>query len=158
MGIPPARAEPQIAVTFDIDATAIVKVSAKDKATAKEQQDPHPGPRWSVGSRQAKMVKDAEANAEATRRAARRSSTRKKPNKEHADEMVNSTEKRTGRARVRRSASPHRRAIEDDLGDSRKRLKRRRRRGDQGQAPDGLARLRISPARPVHEAGRGRRQ
>jgi molecular chaperone DnaK len=39
VGIPPApRGAPQIEVTFDIDANGIVSVSAKDKATAKEQQ------------------------------------------------------------------------------------------------------------------------
>ena len=39
VGIPPApRGMPQIEVTFDIDANGIVKVSAKDKATGKEQQ------------------------------------------------------------------------------------------------------------------------
>jgi molecular chaperone DnaK len=39
MGIPPApRGVPQIEVTFDIDANGIVNVSAKDKATGKEQQ------------------------------------------------------------------------------------------------------------------------
>lgn len=39
MGIPPApRGMPQIEVTFDIDANGIVTVSAKDKATSKEQQ------------------------------------------------------------------------------------------------------------------------
>uniref|UniRef100_A0A6N2M6I5 Heat shock 70 kDa protein, mitochondrial n=1 Tax=Salix viminalis TaxID=40686 RepID=A0A6N2M6I5_SALVM len=39
VGIPPApRGMPQIEVTFDIDANGIVTVSAKDKATAKEQQ------------------------------------------------------------------------------------------------------------------------
>ena len=38
-GIPPApRGVPQIEVTFDIDANGIVNVSAKDKATGKEQQ------------------------------------------------------------------------------------------------------------------------
>jgi molecular chaperone DnaK len=37
-GIPPApRGVPQIEVTFDIDANGIVSVSAKDKATGKEQ-------------------------------------------------------------------------------------------------------------------------
>ena len=39
IGIPPApRGVPQIEVTFDIDANGIVNVSAKDKATGKEQQ------------------------------------------------------------------------------------------------------------------------
>merc|ERR1712203_901492 len=38
-GIPPApRGHPQIEVTFDIDASGIVNVSARDKATGKEQQ------------------------------------------------------------------------------------------------------------------------
>ena len=38
VGIPPApRGNPQIEVTFDIDANGIVHVSAKDKATGKEQ-------------------------------------------------------------------------------------------------------------------------
>ena len=38
-GIAPApRGVPQIEVTFDIDANGIVKVSAKDKATGKEQE------------------------------------------------------------------------------------------------------------------------
>ncbi len=44
VGIPPApRGVPQVEVTFDIDANGIVHVSAKDKATGKEQSDPHPG-------------------------------------------------------------------------------------------------------------------
>ena len=39
VGIPPApRGVPQIEVTFDIDANGILNVSAKDKATGKEQQ------------------------------------------------------------------------------------------------------------------------
>ena len=39
VGIPPApRGMPQIEVTFDIDANGIVNVSAKDKATSKEQR------------------------------------------------------------------------------------------------------------------------
>ncbi len=39
MGLPPApRGIPQVEVTFDIDANGIVNVSAKDKATNKEQQ------------------------------------------------------------------------------------------------------------------------
>ncbi len=51
-GIPPApRGVPQIEVTFDIDANGIVSVQAKDKATGKEQQIPHPGQRRSVRSR-----------------------------------------------------------------------------------------------------------
>ncbi|NIX76005.1 molecular chaperone DnaK [Microvirga terricola] len=65
MGIPPApRGMPQIEVTFDIDANGIVNVTAKDKATAKEQQIRIQA---SGGLSEAdidKMVKDAEAHAE----------------------------------------------------------------------------------------------
>jgi hypothetical protein len=51
-GIPPApRGVPQIEVTFDIDANGIVSVSAKDKATGKEQQITHPGQVRPVGRR-----------------------------------------------------------------------------------------------------------
>ena len=64
MGIPPApRGVPQIEVTFDIDANGIVNVTAKDKATDKEQQIRIQA---SGGLSEAdidKMVKDAEANA-----------------------------------------------------------------------------------------------
>jgi len=65
VGIPPApRGIPQVEVTFDIDANGIVNVSAKDKATSKEQQI-----RIQAGGGLSdddidKMVKDAEANAE----------------------------------------------------------------------------------------------
>jgi molecular chaperone DnaK len=64
MGIPPApRGVPQVEVTFDIDANGIVNVTAKDKATAKEQQIRIQA---SGGLSEAdidKMVKDAEAHA-----------------------------------------------------------------------------------------------
>jgi molecular chaperone DnaK len=64
VGIPPApRGVPQIEVTFDIDANGIVNVTAKDKATNKEQQIRIQA---SGGLSEAdinKMVKDAEAHA-----------------------------------------------------------------------------------------------
>ncbi len=65
VGIPPApRGVPQVEVTFDIDANGIVHVSAKDKATGKEQSDAHPGFGRSVRlPRSSAMVKDAEAHA-----------------------------------------------------------------------------------------------
>ncbi len=64
MGIPPARAGmPQIEVTFDIDANGIVNVSAKDKATGKEQQIRIQASGGLSESDIEKMVKDAEANA-----------------------------------------------------------------------------------------------
>ncbi len=64
MGIPPApRGMPQIEVTFDIDANGIVNVSAKDKATNKEQQIKIQASGGLSDSEIDKMVKEAEANA-----------------------------------------------------------------------------------------------
>ncbi len=63
-GIPPApRGIPQIEVTFDIDANGIVHVSAKDKATGKEQQIRIEASGGLSEQDIDKMVKDAEAHA-----------------------------------------------------------------------------------------------
>ena len=65
-GIPAApRGVPQIEVTFDIDANGIVSVSAKDKATGKEQQIRIQASGGLSDGDIQKMVRDAEANAEA---------------------------------------------------------------------------------------------
>jgi molecular chaperone DnaK len=69
-GLPPApRGVPQVEVTFDIDANGIVHVSAKDKATNKEQSMTISGqsalPRDDID----KMIRDAEQYAEEDRRA-----------------------------------------------------------------------------------------
>jgi molecular chaperone DnaK len=64
MGIPPApRGVPQIEVTFDIDANGIVQVSAKDKATGKEQQIKIQASGGLSEADIQKMVKEAELNA-----------------------------------------------------------------------------------------------
>src|SRR5581483_7988407 len=64
VGIPPAhRGMPQIEVTFDIDANGIVQVSAKDKATGKEQQIRIQASGGLSDADIDKMVKDAEAHA-----------------------------------------------------------------------------------------------
>ena len=64
-GIPAARrGVPQIEVTFDIDANGIVKVSAKDKGTGKEQQITISGSTALSDDEVDRMVKDAEAHAE----------------------------------------------------------------------------------------------
>ena len=55
---------PQIEVTFDIDANGIVKVSAKDKGTGKEQQITISGSTTLSDDEVDRMVKDAEAHAE----------------------------------------------------------------------------------------------
>jgi molecular chaperone DnaK len=69
-GLPPApRGVPQVEVTFDIDANGIVSVSAKDKATNKEQSMTITGqsalPREDID----KMIRDAEQYAEEDRKA-----------------------------------------------------------------------------------------
>ena len=66
--IPPAsRGVPQIEVTFDIDANGILNVSAKDKATGKEQSIVIKASSGLSDDEIESMVKDAEANAEADR-------------------------------------------------------------------------------------------
>src|ERR1700732_1471990 len=64
VGIPPApRGVPQVEVTFDIDANGIVNVSAKDKASGKEQQIRIQASGGLSETDIEKMVKDAEAHA-----------------------------------------------------------------------------------------------
>ena len=66
--IPPApRGMPQIEVTFDIDANGILNVSAKDKATGKEQSIVIKASSGLSDDEIEKMVSDAEANADADR-------------------------------------------------------------------------------------------
>lgn len=88
-GIPPARrGMPQIEVTFDIDANGVVKVSAKDKSTNKEQQIRIQSSGGLSEAEIQKMVKDAEANASADK-------SRKEAieAKNHADSAVYEAEK-----------------------------------------------------------------
>ncbi len=89
VGIPPApRGMPQIEVTFDIDANGIVNVSAKDKATAKEQSIRIQANGGLSDADIDRMVKDAEAHAADDKR-------RKEvvEAKNHGDALVHSTEK-----------------------------------------------------------------
>ncbi len=88
-GIPPARrGMPQIEVIFDIDANGVVKVSAKDKATNKEQQIRIQSSGGLSEAEIQKMVKDAEANASADK--ARKELVEAK---NHADSAVYEAEK-----------------------------------------------------------------
>jgi molecular chaperone DnaK len=124
MGIPPApRGMPQIEVTFDIDANGIVNVSAKDKATGKEQQIRIQA---SGGLSEAdidKMVKDAEANAAEDKK--RREAV---DAKNHADALVHSTEKALAE-HGSKIGDTERRAIEDAVSDLKEALK-----GDDAEA------------------------
>ncbi|MEM9538184.1 MAG: molecular chaperone DnaK [Cyanobacteria bacterium P01_E01_bin.42] len=68
-GIPPApRGVPQIEVTFDIDANGVLAVSAKDKATGKEQSITISGASTLDEKEVDRMMKDAERNAEADKK------------------------------------------------------------------------------------------
>ena len=88
-GIPPApRGLPQIEVTFDIDANGIVSVSAKDKATGKEQQITIQADGGLTDEDIKKMMADAEANAGADK--ARRELVEAKNNSEA---LIHQTEK-----------------------------------------------------------------
>src|SRR3982074_2411609 len=89
MGIPPApRGMPQIEVTFDIDANGIVNVSAKDKATGKEQQIRIQASGGLSEADIQKMVKDAEANAAEDKK--RREAVEAK---NHAESMIHTTDR-----------------------------------------------------------------
>ena len=68
-GLPPApRGVPQVEVTFDIDANGIVHVSAKDKATGKEQSMTISGGSALPKEEIDRMMREAEANAEADKK------------------------------------------------------------------------------------------
>ena len=88
-GLPPApRGVPQVEVTFDIDANGIVSVSAKDKATGKEQQIRIQAKSGLSDADIERMVKDAEANSEADRK--RREAVEAR---NQLDALVHSTDK-----------------------------------------------------------------
>ena len=87
--IPPApRGMPQVEVTFDIDANGILNVSAKDKATNKEQSIIIKASSGLSDDEVEAMVKDAEANAEDDRKLKELVETRNQ-----AENMIHATEK-----------------------------------------------------------------
>ena len=89
VGLPTApRGVPQIEVTFDIDANGIVNVSAKDKATNKEQQIRIQASGGLSDDEIEKMVKDAESNAEGDKKRKALVEARNQ-----AEAIVHSTEK-----------------------------------------------------------------
>ena len=89
MGIPTApRGVPQIEVTFDIDANGIVNVSAKDKATNKEQQIRIQASGGLSDDEVETMVKDAESHAEEDKK-----NKEMVEAKNHGEALIHSTEK-----------------------------------------------------------------
>ncbi|MGH7048677.1 MAG: Hsp70 family protein, partial [Stellaceae bacterium] len=107
VGIPSApRGMPQIEVTFDIDANGIVQVSAKDKATGKEQQIRIQASGGLSENDIDRMVKDAEAHAEEDKR--RRVLVEARNN---ADALIHTTE-RTLRESGDKLAAGDRTAVE----------------------------------------------
>ena len=89
VGIPPApRGMPQIEVTFDIDANGIVNVSAKDKATGKEQAIRIQASGGLKDADIEKMVKDAEAHADEDKKKRELIEAKNK-----AESMIHQTEK-----------------------------------------------------------------
>ncbi len=87
--IPPApRGMPQIEVTFDIDANGILNVSAKDKATGKEQSIIIKASSGLSDEEVEKMIQDAEANAEADKKFEEMSQARNQ-----GDAMIHSAKK-----------------------------------------------------------------
>ena len=88
-GIPPApRGMPQVEVTFDIDANGILKVSAREKQTGKEQTITITGSTGLSKDEVEKMTRDAEMHAEEDRKKKEEAEVRN-----HADSVVFSAEK-----------------------------------------------------------------
>ncbi len=124
-GIPPApRGVPQIEVTFDIDANGIVSVSAKDKATGKEQQIRIQASGGLSEADIQRMVREAEANAEADKRRREFVEARN-----HADALVHQVEK-TLKENEAKIAAPDKSEAEAALAGVRSAM--------EGQDPDAL--------------------
>jgi len=137
--IPPApRGMPQIEVTFDIDANGILHVSAKDKATGKEQKIVIKASSGLSEDEIERMVRDAEAHADEDKRFRELVDSRNK-----ADALLHSTEKTLKDLGEKVEAS-ERANIESALGDLRTALK-----GDDKDAIDRKAEALAQAAAPV---------
>jgi molecular chaperone DnaK len=110
--LPPApRGVPQIEVTFDIDANGIVHVSAKDRATNKEQSMTITGQSSLAKDDIAQMVRDAEQHAEEDRRRKEEAEVRNQ-----ADTLVYQTEKLL-KEQGDKLSGDEKTAVESSLGD-----------------------------------------
>jgi molecular chaperone DnaK len=118
VGIPPApRGLPQIEVTFDIDANSILNVSARDKATGKQQNITITASSTLTKDEIERMVKDAEANAADDARRKQEIEVRNQ-----TDSLVYSTE-RTLSEHGSKLAEADRKAVEDALAETKEALK-----------------------------------
>ncbi|SFM34367.1 molecular chaperone DnaK [Ectothiorhodospira mobilis] len=116
--IPPApRGVPQIEVTFDIDANGILHVSAKDKATGKENKIVIKASSGLSEEEIEQMVKDAEAHAEEDKRFQELVAARNQ-----ADNLIHSVEKTLGEMGDQVEAS-EKSAIESAIGELREAMK-----------------------------------
>ena len=112
VGIPPsARGVPQIEVTFDIDANGLVNVSAKDKATGKEQQIRIQASGGLSDDDIENMVQEAEANSEADKKRRETVDARNS-----ADSLVHMCEKNLSEHGDKVSAED-RKAVEDGIAE-----------------------------------------
>jgi molecular chaperone DnaK len=124
VGIPTApRGVPQVEVTFDIDANGIVNVSARDKATGKEQQIRIQASGGLSEGDIERMVKDAEAHAEEDKK--RRAQVEAK---NQAEALVHTTERALAE-HGSKVGETERRAIENAMADLKEALK-----GDDAEA------------------------
>lgn len=132
VGIPPApRGMPQIEVTFDIDANGIVHVSAKDKASGKEQSIRIQASGGLSEADIQRMVREAEANAEQDRRRKELVETRNQ-----ADAAVYRIEKTMQELGVRIPA-----ALKDEVGQLITRVKDAMQGDDIGRVREAVAQL-----------------
>ncbi len=114
VGIPPApRGIPQVEVTFDIDANGIVNVSAKDKATNKEQQIRIQASGGLTDADINRMVKEAESHAADDKKRRELVEARN-----HADALIHATEK-TLKEYADKVSAGDRQEIESKLADLR---------------------------------------
>jgi molecular chaperone DnaK len=118
VGLPPApRGVPQVEVTFDIDANSILNVSARDKATGKEQKITITASSTLTKDDIDRMVKEAESNAAEDTKRKQEIETRNQ-----ADSLVYSTE-RTLAEHGGKLAEADRKAIDEALGEAKEALK-----------------------------------
>jgi len=118
VGIPPApRGVPQVEVTFDIDANGIVNVSARDKATGKEQQIRIQASGGLNETDIDRMVKEAEAHADEDKK--RRALVEAR---NHGEALVHATEKALAEHGPK-VGEAERRAIENAMADLREAVK-----------------------------------